>query len=634
MLNIYNLSVAFGGEYLFEEVTFRLGAGDRVGLVGKNGAGKSTMLKLLSKEMQPDSGTIAAEKEIKIGFLKQDIDFVKGRTVLEEAYQAFEEIKKAEKRLQEINHELATRTDYESEAYSKLIEDLSDVTHHYEIIGGYNYVGDTEKILLGLGFKREDFDKLTDTFSGGWRMRIELAKLLLQNNDVLLLDEPTNHLDIESIIWLENFLKNYPGVVVIVSHDKMFLDNVTNRTIEISLGKIYDFNKPYSQYLELRQEIREKQLATQKNQEKKIEQTEKLIEKFRAKASKASMAQSLIKKLDKIERIEVDEDDNSVMTVSFPVSVTPGRVVIEAENVTKKYGDRTILKDISLLVERGSKIAFVGQNGQGKSTFVKAIVNEIDYEGTIKLGHNVHLGYFAQNQADYLDGELTLLETMEQAANDNNRPKVRDMLGAFLFRGDDVFKKVKVLSGGERNRLALCKMLLQPINVLVMDEPTNHLDIKSKNVLKAALQQFEGTLLLVSHDRDFLQGLSNVVYEFKDQKIKEYLGDINFYLEQRKVDSMREIEMRDTVVKQPVKQEKNLSFEEQRQKKTLQNRLSKIESEIQNLEKQIAQDDQLLAENYEKMVNDMSFFTAYEKKKKDLENLLNEWEAVQMELER
>lgn len=633
MLNIYNLSVAFGGEYLFEEVTFRLGAGDRVGLVGKNGAGKSTMLKLLSKDMQPDSGTIAAEKEIKIGFLKQDIDFVKGRTVLDEAYQAFEEIKKAEKRLEAINHQLATRTDYESESYSKLIEDLSDVTHHYEIIGGYNYVGDSEKILLGLGFKREDFDKLTDTFSGGWRMRIELAKLLLQNNDVLLLDEPTNHLDIESIIWLENFLKNYPGVVVIVSHDKMFLDNVTNRTIEISLGKAYDFNKPYSQYLELRQEIREKQLATQKNQDKKIEQTEKLIEKFRAKASKASMAQSLIKKLDKFERIEVDEDDNSVMAVSFPVSVTPGRVVVEAESVTKKYGDKTILKDISLLVERGSKIAFVGQNGQGKSTFLKAIVNEFEYEGTIKLGHNVQLGYFAQNQADYLDGEITLLETMEGAATDNNRSKVRDMLGAFLFRGDDVHKKVKVLSGGERNRLALCKMLLQPINVLVMDEPTNHLDIKSKNVLKAALQKFEGTLLLVSHDRDFLQGLSNVVYEFKDQKIKEYLGDINFYLEQRKVDNMREIEKKDVIIKQPVKQEKNLSFEEQKQKKSLQNRLSKIESEIQNLEKQIAKDDQLLAENYEEMMNDTSFFKAYEKKKKDLENLLNEWETVQMELE-
>lgn len=633
MINIHNLSVAFGGEYLFEEVTFRLGAGDRVGLVGKNGAGKSTMLKLLSKEMQPDSGTIAAEKEIKIGFLKQDIDFVKGRTVLEEAYEAFEEIKQAEKKLDEINNQLATRTDYESESYLNLIEELSNVTHHYEIVGGYNYVGDTEKILLGLGFKREDFDKLTDTFSGGWRMRIELAKLLLQNNDVLLLDEPTNHLDIESIIWLENFLRNYVGVVVIVSHDKMFLDNVTNRTIEISLGKAYDFNKPYTEYLDLRNEIREKQLATQKNQEKKIEQTEKLIEKFRAKASKASMAQSLIKKLDKVERIEVDEDDNSVMAVSFPVSVTPGRVVVEAENVTKSYGDKKVLSNISLLVERGSKIAFVGQNGQGKSTFIKAILNEFDFDGTIKLGHNVQLGYFAQNQADYLNGEITLLETMENAANDTNRSKVRDMLGAFLFRGDDVHKKVKVLSGGERNRLALCKMLLQPINVLVMDEPTNHLDIKSKNVLKAALQKFEGTLLVVSHDRDFLQGLSNVVYEFKDQKIKEYLGDINFYLEQRKVDNMREIEKKDVVVKEAPKPEKNLSFEEQKQRKSLQNRLSKIESRIQELEKQIAKDDLRLAENYEKLMNDTSFFSLYEKNKKELDQMLNEWETVQMELE-
>ena len=634
MLNIHNLSVAFGGEYLFEEITFRLGVGDRVGLVGKNGAGKSTMLKLLSKEMQPNTGTIAAEKEIRIGFLKQDIDFVKGRTVLEEAYQAFEGIKKAEKKIDEINNQLTTRTDYESESYLNLIEELSDITHHFEIIGGYNYVGDTEKILLGLGFKREDFNKLTDTFSGGWRMRIELAKLLLQNNDVLLLDEPTNHLDIESIIWLENFLRNYVGVVVIVSHDKMFLDNVTNRTIEISLGKAYDFNKPYSQYLVLRQEIREKQLATQKNQAKKIEETEKLIEKFRAKASKASMAQSLIKKLDKVERIEVDEDDNSVMAVSFPISVTPGRVVIEAENVSKSYGDKKVLSNISLLVERGKKIAFVGQNGQGKSTFIKAIVNEFEYEGNIKLGHNVQLGYFAQNQADYLNGEITLLETMENAANDSNRSKVRDMLGAFLFRGDDVHKKVKVLSGGERNRLALCKMLLQPINVLVMDEPTNHLDIKSKNVLKAALKKFEGTLLVVSHDRDFLQGLSNVVYEFKDQKIKEYLGDINFYLEQRKVDNMRDIERKDAAPK-PIapKPEKSLSFEEQKQRKSLQNKLSKIESRIQELEGQIAKDDLQLAENYEKLVNDSSFFSLYEKNKKELEELLNEWESIQMELE-
>ena len=637
MLNIHNLSVSFGGTYLFEEVTFRLGSGDRVGLVGKNGAGKSTMLKILAGDIKPDSGQMATEKEVRIGFLRQDIDFEHGRTVLEEAYEAFTEIKAVEKKLEQINHQLVTRTDYESEAYNQIIEDLSDYTHRFELLGGYNYVGDTEKILLGLGFKREEFNNQTDTFSGGWRMRIELAKLLLQSNDILLLDEPTNHLDIESIIWLENFLRNFSGVVVIVSHDKMFLDNVTNRTIEISLGKAYDFNKPYTEYLELRHEIREKQLATQKNQQKKIEETEKLIEKFRAKASKASMAQSLIKKLDKVERIEVDEDDNSVMNISFPVSKVPGKVVIEAENVTKAYGEKVILKDISLLVERGSKIAFVGQNGQGKSTFIKAIVNEFDYQGTIKLGHNVQVGYFAQNQAEYLDGEITLLETMENAANDTNRSKVRDMLGAFLFRGDDVEKKVKVLSGGERNRLALCKLLLQPINVLVMDEPTNHLDIKSKNVLKAALQNYEGTLLLVSHDRDFLQGMSNIVYEFKDQKIKEYLGDINFFLEQRNLENMREVEKKDAPTKDtasPTATEgKKLSYEEQKKNKTLQNRLSKIESQIQQLEKDIQNDDKALASNYDKHVEDANFFIAYNKKKTELDQLLEEWEIVQGEID-
>lgn len=633
MLNIHNLSVSFGGTFLFEEVTFRLGSGDRVGLVGKNGAGKSTMLKILAGDFKPDSGQIATEKEVRMGFLRQDIDFEVGRTVLEEAYEAFTEIKRVERKLEEINHQLVTRTDYESEDYSQIIEQLSDYTHQFEILGGYNYVGDTEKILLGLGFKREDFNNQTDTFSGGWRMRIELAKLLLQSNDILLLDEPTNHLDIESIIWLESFLRNFPGVVVIVSHDKMFLDNVTNRTIEISLGKAYDFNKPYSQYLVLREEIREKQLATQKNQAKKIEETEKLIEKFRAKASKASMAQSLIKKLDKVERIEVDEDDNSVMNISFPVSQTPGRVVIEAEHVTKAYGDKVILKDISLLVERGSKIAFVGQNGQGKSTFIKAIVNEFKYDGTIKLGHNVQLGYFAQNQAEYLDGEITLLETMVNAATDTNRSKVRDMLGSFLFRGDDVEKKVKVLSGGERNRLALCKLLLQPINVLLMDEPTNHLDIKSKNVLKAALNKFEGTLLLVSHDRDFLQGMANTVYEFKDQKIREYLGDINFFLEQRNAMNMREIEKKDVVKESPKVEKKNLSFDEQKAQKSLQNRLSKIESQIQQLEKDIQHDDKELASNYDKHIENASFFAAYEKKKQELDKLLTEWEEIQLEIE-
>ena len=594
MLNVHNLSVSFQGEYLFEEVAFMLNAGDRVGLIGKNGAGKSTMLKLLSRELKPDSGTIAADKDVRIGFLKQDIDFVKGRTILEEAYQAFGEIKTLEQKLDDIHHQIETRTDYESESYHNLLDMLSDYTHRFDLIGGYLYQGETEKVLLGLGFQRSDFDKLTDSFSGGWRMRIELAKLLLQNNDILLLDEPTNHLDIESIIWLEQFLTTYSGAVVIVSHDKMFLDNVTNRTIEISVGKIYDYPKPYSKFLELRQEIREQQLASQKNQEKKIQQTEKLIEKFRAKASKASMAQSLIKKLDKIDRIEVDEEDNAVMNVRFPVSVTPGKVVLEIDDVSKSYGEKEVLSHVSLLVERGSKIAFVGQNGQGKTTLAKMIIGETDYQGTIKLGHNVQLGYFAQNQADYLDGELTVLDTMYHAADDTNRMKIRDILGSFLFRGDEVDKKVKVLSGGERNRLALAKMLLSDFNVLVMDEPTNHLDIKSKNVLKKALQQFEGTLIIVSHDRDFLQGLTDKVYEFKNKNIKEYLGDIDFYLEQRAVANFREMEQQKETLSTPTKAAANaekLSFEQQKQQKAAQNKLNKIENQIAALEEELKQMD-------------------------------------------
>ncbi|KRO90213.1 MAG: glycosyl transferase family 2, partial [Cryomorphaceae bacterium BACL29 MAG-121220-bin8] len=494
MLNIHNLSVSFSGEYLFEEISFKLISGDRVGLIGKNGAGKSTLLKLLSKEMELDSGSIASEKDIKIGFLKQDIDFEKGRTVLDEAYQAFYEIKQIELKQNEINIKLTQRTDYESESYFALITELSDVTDRYELIGGYNYQGQTEKILQGLGFNREDFNKYTDTFSGGWRMRIELAKLLLQTNDLLLLDEPTNHLDIESIIWLEQFLKTFPGAVVIVSHDKMFLNNVTNRTIEISLGRIYDFNKPYSKYLILRNEIKEQQISAQKNQEKQIQQTERLIEKFRAKASKASMAQSLIKKIEKIDRIEVDKDDNSVMKLRFNVSINPGKVIAEIEDLSKSYDTNHVLSSIDLLIERGSKIAFVGQNGQGKSTLAKIMVGDIKASGKLKLGHNVQIGYFAQNQAEYLDGKKTVLDTMIDAANETNRSRVRDILGSFLFQGDDVDKFVKVLSGGERNRLALAKMLLQPFNVLVMDEPTNHLDIKSKNVLKQALRNFDGTL--------------------------------------------------------------------------------------------------------------------------------------------
>ncbi|MGB8705159.1 MAG: ABC-F family ATP-binding cassette domain-containing protein [Gillisia sp.] len=634
MLNIHNLSISFSGETLFDEITFRLGAGDRVGLIGKNGAGKSTMLKILAGEQEPDTGQIAKDKELKIGFLKQDIDFVQGRTVMQEAQQAFTEIKALEKRIDYINEQLAIRTDYESDSYTQLIEDLSEVTHQYEIIGGYNYQGETEKVLLGLGFERSKFDHLTDTFSGGWRMRIELAKLLLQNNDILLLDEPTNHLDIESIIWLESFLNNYSGCVIIVSHDKMFLDNVTNRTIEISLGKIYDYKKPYSQYLVLRKELREQQLASQKNQEKQIEQTEKLIEKFRAKASKASMAQSLIKKLDKIDRIEVDEDDNAVMNLRFPVSIQPGKVVVEAHHVGKKYGNHEVLRGIDLLIERGSKIAFVGQNGQGKTTLAKIIVDEISHTGTIKLGHNVQLGYFAQNQADYLDGEKTVLDTMTDAANETNRSKVRDMLGSFLFRGDDVHKKVKVLSGGERNRLALCKLLLQPFNVLIMDEPTNHLDIKSKNVLKEALNNFEGTLIIVSHDRDFLQNLTSSVYEFKNRHLKEYLGDIDFYLEQRNVENMRAIEKKDKVEKTSGNNDENKkAYNDQKKFKSLNNKLSNTEAKISQLEKDLKSKDMEMASNYEKAIAQPQFLENYQRKKKELEKLMKSWEEIQEELE-
>ncbi len=633
MLNIHNLSVAFGGEYLFEEIAFRLNGGDRVGLIGKNGAGKSTLLKLLSKEMAPDTGTIATEKNIKIGFLKQDIDFEQGRTVLEESYQAFAEIKALELQLDKINQELAERTDYESEGYNQLMVDLTDVTHRYEILGGYNYQGDTEKVLLGLGFKRDDFGKITDTFSGGWRMRIELAKLLLQNNDVLLLDEPTNHLDIESIIWLEQFLKNYSGAVVIVSHDKMFLDNVTNRTIEISLGRIYDYNKPYSKFLILRKEMKEQQLNAQKNQEKQIQQTEKLIEKFRAKATKASMAQSLIKKLDKIERIEVDEEDNSVMNVRFPVSITPGKVVAELEDLSKSYGEKEVLKEIDLLVERGSKTAFVGQNGQGKTTLAKIMVGELDHGGTLKVGHNVQIGYFAQNQAEYLEGNKTILDTMIDSANENNRSKVRDILGSFLFRGDEVDKYVKVLSGGERNRLALAKMLLQPFNVLVMDEPTNHLDIKSKNVLKQALQSFEGTLVLVSHDRDFLQGLTDRVYEFKDGSIKEYLGDIDFYLGQRKAEDFRKIEKGEQKTRVQKEKPKENDYQTQKKLKSLKNKLSAVEKKISELEKDIAAIDHDMLMDYDATIAKQGFFDNYQGKKKELESLMEDWEKLSGDLE-
>lgn len=638
MLNIHDLHVSFGGEPLFEEITFRLNAGNRVGLIGKNGAGKSTMLKVIAGDIEYDQGQIAIERGVSIGFLRQDIDFQKGRTVLEEAYTAFEKARAIEVEIDDINEQLVTRTDYESTYYGDLIDKLSTLNHEYEIVGGYQYKGETEKILKGLAFTTEQFVQQTEELSGGWRMRIELAKLLLEKHDILLLDEPTNHLDIDSILWLESFLQTYPGAVVIVSHDKMFLDNVTNRTIEISLGRIYDYPKPYSEFLSLRAELREQQEATFKNQQKEIERTEKLIEKFRAKASKATMAQSLIKKLDRMDRVEIDETDNAAMNINFSKSVQPGKIVLELENISKNYGEKEVLRKVSMHIERGYRVAYVGQNGMGKSTLAKIIVGDIDdATGDIKLGHNVKLGYFAQNQAEYLDGEKTILDTMIDAADDTNRNRVRDMLGSFLFRGDEVDKKVKVLSGGERNRLALCKLLLQPFNVLIMDEPTNHLDIQSKNVLKAALIKFDGTLIVVSHDREFLQGLTNLVYEFREHNANLFLGDIDYYLEQRKARDMREIEKVTTVVdgtlSRKQKQKKQLSYDEQKKLKSANNRLSKAEAEINNLERSIEKMDQELKQNYDKSMSNPEFFSKYEKHKKELESWMSKWELVSEEID-
>lgn len=631
MLNVQNVTVSFGGEALFSQISFRLAAGDRVGLVGKNGAGKSTLLHLIVQDNKPTSGSVAFEKNLKVGFLRQDIDFEKGRTVLEEAYQAFSEIILLEVEMENINLALANRTDYESDEYNQLIIALNDITERYALIGGYNYQGTTEKILQGLGFNAEDFQKKTDTFSGGWRMRIELAKLLLQDNDILLLDEPTNHLDIESIIWLEDFLTKYRGAVVLVSHDKMFLDHTSNRTIEIVGGRIYDYKKAYSKYMQLRQEIMVQQRAAQKNQAKEIEQTEKLIERFRAKASKASMAQSLIKKLDKIDRIEVDVEETATMKLNFPVAQQPGKVVLNVQNVSKHYGEKKVLQKVNLEVERGTKTAFVGQNGQGKSTLAKIIVNEIDFDGKCELGHNVLLGYFAQNQAEYLDGDLSVLETMYQSATDKNRTRVRDMLGAFMFRGDDVEKKVKVLSGGERNRLALCKLLLSPFNVLVMDEPTNHLDIRSKQVLKEALNKFQGTLILISHDRDFLQGLSDRVVEFKDHQLKEYLGDVQFYLEQKKLVSLVELER---LEKKKGKKKKNggQDYQLQKQLKSLKNKQSNLEAKIAALEKEIKDLDFELEINYDETITQSNFFDHYTSKKEKLAQFMVEWEKISAQL--
>ena len=628
MLNAHKLSLFFGGTPLFEDLSFRLGSGDRVGLIGKNGAGKSTLLKIIAGDLAVDSGQLATEKDLQIGFLRQDIDFEVGRTVRQEARSAFPKLLRLEKSIAHINQELTTRTDYESEAYSALLNKLSEYNEQFQQLGGYTFEGEAEKILLGLGFKTQDLDQQTSHFSGGWRMRIELAKLLLQDNDLLLLDEPTNHLDIESIMWFEGFLKKFKGGLLLVSHDKMFLDNVTNRTMEISAQRLYDFKKPYSQFLVLRDEIRMQQRATQKNQAKEIARTEQLIDRFRAKASKASMAQSLVKKLDKIERIEVDAEETQTMKVRFPTAIRPGKVVIEVEDFQKSYGSKEVLKHVNMTVERGDKIAFVGQNGQGKSTLAKAIVRELDYEGSCSLGHNVMLGYFAQNQADQLNGEESVLASAIASSNETNRSKVRDYLGAFLFRGEAVDKKVRVLSGGERNRLALCKLMLQPFNVLVMDEPTNHLDIQSKNVLKEALAAYEGTLILVSHDREFLQGLADKVYAFSDKQVKVFLGDIDQYLAHKGSASL------DNLAKPINKKTKTKTVASKQSKafRQLKNKISTIERKISSLEAEIKEKDARIATVYDTLTP--AFFDEYNNAKAVLSENITLWEAALLDLEK
>lgn len=638
MLSVQGLGLHHSGNYLFRDVNFTIKRADKIGLVGKNGAGKSTLLKILSNEINFYEGNVVPEGNITIGILKQDLDFVKGRSVWDETMQAFEQINKWQSELEQVNEQLATRTDYESEEYTNLIHrmtDLNDLLQHHD---AYNLEGDVEKVLLGLGFKADDFNKITDTFSGGWRMRIELAKLLLQNNDLLLLDEPTNHLDMESIIWLENFLKDYSGAIVLVSHDKQFMTAVCNRTFDVNNKKIDDYKANYSKYLELRKERREKLMQAKKNQDAEIKQMEDNINKFRASATKANFAQSLIKKLEKIERIEIDNEDVSKFNIRFEPSITPGKVIFEAENLGKSYGDKQVFDNVNFFVERGDRIALLGQNGQGKTTLAKILSGNIkDFSGTWNLGHNVNIGYFAQNQEEVLDPNKTVLQEAEDTATEETRPRVRDLLGSFLFSGEDVEKKTKVLSGGERNRLALCKLLLRPFNTLIMDEPTNHLDIQSKEIIKLALQKYEGTLIVISHDREFLQGLADKIFEFRNGEMKEFLGNIDEYLEYRQKESIREISMEKAkldskktntleqkISTQHIVEKENKKNFVSKEQKNILNKIQKIEDKITTLEQEIKN----FEDDFSKNNPTEETLNLYKAKQTELETIMEEWENL------
>ncbi len=637
MISLNGITVSFGGFTLFENVSYLVNPRDRIGLAGKNGSGKSTMLKLLAGLQTPTSGGIGKPKNIKIAYLPQDMVHQHGRTVVEETATAFIEIQQLEQRQAQITHELETRTDYESDTYSNLITEITDIAHRLEVLGSANMDEEIEKKLKGLGFDRSDFNRQTSEFSGGWRMRIELAKLLLQKPDVLLLDEPTNHLDIESMQWLEEFIETFDGALVLISHDKKFLDTVTTRTIEISNKKIYDYKTNYSHYLELRKERREQQEAAAKNQQKIINKTQILIDKNRAKASKAAFAQSLIKKLDKMEIVEVDEDDTASMHFRFPSPAHCGNIVLTVENAGKVYGPKRIFSGANFILEKGERVAFVGRNGEGKTTMMKMLAGQTEYEGTLKLGHSVLMGYFEQDQAEKLDVNKTVFDTIDELAVGEMRTRVRNLLGSFLFSGDDIDKKVKVLSGGERGRLALCKLLLQPYNLLMLDEPTNHLDIRSKDILKRALLAYEGTLLIVSHDRDFLDGLVHKLYEFREGHVKEHLCDINEFMRKRKLERLNELK---STVREKKEEKVKASPATTEQKedngkkiKQLQSKINKIEEDISELEKKIAEADKKVNNpDFYNSSDSTAFFAEYQSLKDKLEEKFKLWEQISAEM--
>lgn len=640
MISVDGLSVQFGGFTLFNDVSFVLNKRDRVALVGKNGAGKSTMLKIFAGKQEPSSGTIAYPKEVTIGYLPQHMTLVDGNTVFEEAALAFSHIHKMEDRLNDINQQLAERTDYESESYTQLIEQSTHLNDVLLMSGVNNFEAQVERTLSGLGFTREDFTRQTSEFSGGWRMRIELAKLLLQQHDVLLLDEPTNHLDIESIQWLETFLARSPNAVMLVSHDKAFLDSVTDRTIEISLGKIYDYKVNYSKYVVLRAEYREQQMRAYENQQKQIQKTEDFIERFRYKATKAVQVQSRIKQLDKIDIIEVDEVDSSFLNLKFPPAPRSGSYPVVTENLEKSYGEKLIFSGATFTIERGEKIAFVGKNGEGKSTLVKCIMNEVDYKGKLTLGHNVKIGYFAQNQAQLLDENKTVFETIDDIATGDIRTKVRELLGTFMFGGEDSDKKVKVLSGGERSRLAMIKLLLEPVNLLILDEPTNHLDMQSKDILKDALKDFDGTVIVVSHDRDFLSGLVDKVYEFGNKQVKEHLGGIQDFLERKKMQNLQELEVgikakKEAALKEDTPSENKVSYEE---RKEINKQIRKVEKQIEDIEKEIHKIEQEIETLEAELAtpegaSNASLFEKHGVLNKSLEAAMENWENLNTEHE-